>query len=84
MRVEFRSHALRRMEERTIRESEVKLVVREPREVISVKFGRLATFNYVHGRALVVIYERRNDIIEIVTAMWSDERRLREYGFSRV
>ena len=84
MQIEFRPHALKRMDERSILENDVKLVVREPREVIPVKFGRLAAFNYVRGKVLVVIYERRDDTIEIVTAVWADEGRLMRYGFTRV
>jgi len=49
-----------------------------------VRYGRLAAFCEVDERRLVVIYERKNEIIEVVTALWVDDRRLKALGFTRV
>jgi hypothetical protein len=84
IQIEFKPHALRRMEERDIEKEEIELVMRDPREAIQVKFGRLAAFNYINEKGLVVIYQKQNNKIEVVTAIWADKRRLRRYGFTRV
>ena len=72
------------MEERGIEKEEIEFVIGEPREVIQVKYGRLAAFDYFNGEGLVVIYQKHNDKIEVVTAIRADKRRLRRYGFSRI
>ena len=77
-------HAGLRMRDRGIGEAQVRTVFQNPREVISVRYGRLAAFCEVDERRLVVIYERKNEIIEVVTALWVDDRRLRALGFTRV
>jgi len=78
------SHAELRMRDRGISEVQVRVVFENPREVISVRYGRLAAFCEVDERRLVVIYERKNEIIEVVTALWVDDRRLKALGFTRV
>jgi len=71
------------MEERGIEKGEIELVIKEPKEEIQVKFGRLAAFRYINEKGLVVIYQKHNNrIIEVVTAIWADKRRLMRYGFS--
>ncbi len=57
MQIEFRAHALRRIEERGIEKEEVEFVIAEQKETIQVKFGRLAAFNYFNEKGLVVIYQ---------------------------
>lgn len=59
-------------------------VFQNPREVISVRYGRLAAFREFGDKKLVVIYERKDDIIEVVTALWVDDRMLKTLGFTRV
>jgi len=35
-------------------------------------------------RKLAVIYEKKNEDIEVVTTLWVDERRLKRLGFTRI
>lgn len=85
MRIEFTAHALKRMEEREIGRDEIALVLTDPDEELPVKFGRRAAFRYFQETGLVVIYQQRpNKVVEVVTAVWADRRRLMRYGFTRV
>ena len=84
MAVFIKPHAELRMRDRGISEADVRVVVQSPKEVVSVRYGRLAAFGEVDERKLVVIYERKNDVIEVVTALWVDDRRLRTLGFTGV
>jgi len=77
-------HAELRMRDRGISEVQVRVVFQNPKEVISVRYGRLAAFCEVGEKRLVVIYERKNEIVEVVTALWVDDRRLKALGFTRV
>jgi hypothetical protein len=82
--IRFSEHALKRAEERGIDLSQVELVIREPLEVIDVKFGRKAVFRQLEEKYLVAIYEEQNDEIVVVTTLKVDKERLKRYGFSRV
>ena len=82
--IRFSQHALKRAEERGIDLSQVELVIREPLEIIDVKFGRKAAFRQLGEKYLVAVYEEQNDEIVVVTALKVDKERLRRYGFSRV
>jgi len=84
MAIVITPHAELRMRDRGISEAQVHMVFRSPKEVISVRYGRLAAFCEFGDRRLVVIYERKNEIVEVVTALWVDDRRLRVLGFTRV
>lgn len=74
-------HAEKRMAERGIRRYEVQAVILYPREKIDVRFGRIAVYGVMEGRQLVVIYEKRNEEIEVITTFWADKRRLKRLGF---
>jgi hypothetical protein len=77
-------HAELRMRDRGISETQVRMVFQNPKEVISVRYGRLAAFREFDDKKLVVIYERKDDIIEVITTLWVDDRRLKTLGFTRV
>ncbi|MBE8540068.1 DUF4258 domain-containing protein [Geoglobus acetivorans] len=82
--IRFSGHALRRAEERGIDPEQVELVIREPAEVIHVKFGRKAAFRKFGEKYVVVIYEERNNEIVVVTTLKVDKERLIRYGFGGV
>jgi len=44
----------------------------------------LAAHGEIEERKLVVIYEKENEDIEVVTTLWVDERRLKKLGFTRI
>ncbi len=82
--IRLSEHAIERAKERGIDLNHVELTVREPVEVINVKFGRKAAFKQFGEKYVVVIYEERNDEIIVVTTLKVDKERLKRYGFSRI
>mgnify|MGYP007042449586 CR=1 FL=1 len=44
----------------------------------------MAAYGEVEEAKLVVIYEKKNEDVEVVTALWVDERRLRRLGFTGI
>ena len=59
-------------------------VLRNPTETINVKFGRKASYRQYDDKFIVVIFEKHDDEIVVVTVLRVDAERLRRYGFSRV
>ncbi|HKZ94052.1 MAG TPA: DUF4258 domain-containing protein [Candidatus Bathyarchaeia archaeon] len=84
MIVIIKPHAEMRMLDRGIREAQVYKILENPAEVILVRYGRLAAHGKIRGRELVVIYEKKNGKIEVITVLWVDERRLQRIGFARI
>jgi len=84
MIVSIKAHAEMRMKDRGITETQIRQVLQNPKEVISVRYGRLAAYGEVEEAKLVVIYEKKNEDIEVVTALWVDERRLKRLGFTGI
>ena len=72
------------MKDRGITEAQIHKVLLNPKEVISVRYGRMAAYGEIDEKKLVVIYEKKNEDIEVVTTLWVDERRLRTLGFTRI
>ena len=54
MIVDITSHAELRMKDRGITEAQIRKVLRNPKEVISVRYGRLAAYGEIEERKLVV------------------------------
>lgn len=84
MIVIIKPHAEMRMLDRGITEMQVREVLRSPAEVISVRYGRFAAYRKLQARELVVVYEKKNKEIEVITVLWVDKRRLRRLGFTRI
>ena len=84
MLVIVKPHAAMRMLDRGITETQVRDVLQSPKEVISIRYGRFAAYRRLHGKELVVVYEKKNEEIEVITVLWVDERRLRRFGFTRI
>jgi len=84
MHILISPHAEQRMRDRDVSEVNVREVLRSPGEVISVRYGRLAAHKEIGKRELVVVYEKENEEIEVITVLWVDKRRLRRLGFTRV
>ena len=77
-------HALKRLQEREIEIELIEQVIKEPLEVIDVKFERKAAYRELNGYNLVVIFEEQKDEIVVVTVLKVDNVRLIRYGFSRI
>ncbi len=84
MRVEISEHAKKRAEERGVSVEVVEKIIKQPEEVVTVKFGRRAAYRKYGDRYVVVIFEERKDEIVVVTTLKVDKERLKRYGFSRV
>jgi len=80
----IKPHATMRMMDRDITETQIREVLQNPTEVISVRYGRLAAHRKLQRRELVVVYEKKNGKIEVITALWVDKRRLHRLGFTRI
>jgi len=78
------AHALKRIREREVEIELIEQVMKEPLEVIDVKFGRKAAYREVNDYYLVVIFEEQKDEIVVVTVLKVDDVRLNRYGFSRI
>ncbi len=78
------AHALKRTKERGIDFELIERVIKEPLEVIDVKFGRKAAYRELNGYNLVIIFEEQKDEIVVVTVLKVDDVRLNRYGFSRI
>ncbi len=78
------AHALKRIKERDIDFELVEQVIKEPFEVIDVKFGRKAAYRKLKDYNLVIIFEEQKDEIVVVTLLKVDDVRLNRYGFSRI
>jgi len=57
----IKPHAEMRMLDRGVRETQVREVLENPAEIISVRYGRFAAHGKIHGKELVVIYEKKNE-----------------------
>jgi len=84
MTITVKPHAEVRMKDRRITMNQLSEVLRNPRETVSAKFGRFAAYGEVKGKKLAVIYEKKNQDIEVITVLWVDERRLKRLGFSGI
>ena len=80
----IKPHAESRMSDRRITRNQIHKVLQNPREIISVRYGRLAAYSEVDKGKLVVIYEKKDEVIEVVTALWVDEKRLKRLGFTGI
>ena len=77
-------HALKRIEERDIDIELIQQVIKDPLEMIDVKFGRKAAYRELNSYYLVVIFEEQKDEIVVVTVLKVDNVRLNRYGFNRI
>ncbi|MEM3623337.1 MAG: DUF4258 domain-containing protein [Candidatus Bathyarchaeia archaeon] len=77
-------HAEQRMKDRRITSVQIGVILQEPKEIIRVKYGRLAAYGNIRNRKLVIIYEKRNENIKVITVLWVDKRRLKTLGFTRI
>jgi uncharacterized beta-barrel protein YwiB (DUF1934 family) len=77
-------HALKRIEEREIDIELIQQVIKDPLEIIDVKFGRKAAYMELNDYYLVVIFEEQKDEIVVVTVLKVDNVRLNRYGFNRI
>lgn len=77
-------HAEQRMKDRRIASVQIGMILQGPKEIIRVKYGRLAAYGNIRNRKLVIIYEKRNENIKVITVLWVDKRRLKTLGFTRI
>ncbi len=82
--IRISAHALIRIKERDVDIELIEQVIKEPLEVVDVKFGRKAAYRELKGYNLVVIFEEQKDEIVVVTVLKVDDARLNRYGFSRI
>ena len=70
MRITAKPHAESRMKDRGITETQIQRVIQNPREVVPVRYGRSAAYGEIKDRKLAVIYEKKDETIEVITALW--------------
>jgi hypothetical protein len=73
------------MTERSISQEDVEVTIRNPRETVLVKYGRLAALSPLRrGRHLVVVYEQEDQDFILITAVKVNKRGAGKYGFTRI
>jgi len=82
--VRFISHALRRLTQREITQENITYALANPLETTQAKRNRIAIYSQINDRYLLVIFEKLNNEELVITAIWSDRRRLRRFGFTRI
>ncbi len=82
--LQFTPHALERMAQRGISQAAINAAMANVLEKIATKDNRLALYSLVNDRYLLVILEKINNEETIITTMWSDKKRLRRIGFTKV
>jgi len=82
--VRFIPHALRRLTQREITQENITYALANPVETIQAKRNRIAIYSQINDRYLLVIFEKLNNEELVITAIWSDRRRLRRFGFTRI
>jgi hypothetical protein len=83
--IRFSTHAEHRMREREISHEEISETLVRPDEIREMRYGRHGAFKrLVGGNFLVVIFERYNEDLIVVTALKVDESRVKRYGFTRI
>jgi hypothetical protein len=81
----YSQHAKKRLAERSITETDVERTLRNPAEVIRVRYNRHAACNPLSNRKfLVVIYEQEEEDFIVVTAFITNRKGAKRYGFTRV
>jgi hypothetical protein len=84
MKIVIKPHTKLRMKDRRITKNQIQRVLLNPIEAIVARYGRLAAYGEIIKKKLVVIYEKKNKTLEVITAFWVDERRLKRLGFTRI
>lgn len=82
--IKLTPHAAERMKQRNITEGDLVAALTNPLEMIRTRANRMAIFSQINNRYLLVILEKVNNEDMIITTMWSDLRRLRRIGFTKV
>jgi hypothetical protein len=92
--VRFIPHALSRLTQRGltqrgltqrgITQENIAHALANPIETIQAKRNRTAVYSQINDRYILVIFEKLNNEELVITAMWSEIRRLRRFGFTRI
>ncbi len=72
------------MTQRGITRDTVTSALSNTSETLRTKSNRLALFSTINNRYLLIIIEKVNNEDMVITAMWSNEKRLRRIGFTKV
>ena len=70
MIIEYTRHARRRMKWRKISGKEVELAINSPDDLELSEKNRMNAFKKIRGKILKVTYQKYDDRIQVITALW--------------
>jgi hypothetical protein len=73
MIIEYTRHARRRMKWRKISEAEIKLATYSPDDLEPSEKTRINAYKKFKDKILKVTYQKHDDRIQIITALWKGE-----------
>jgi len=83
--IRFSTHVEQRMHDRRISKEEINETLLRPAETRQLRYGRQGVFKRLTGDSfLIVVFEKSNEDLIVVTALKVDERRVKRYGFTRI
>ena len=72
------------MDKRGITRTDVNAALTNALERMTTKGNRVALYSLINNRYLLLILEKVNNEEIVITAMWSDKKRLRRIGFTKI
>ena len=73
------------MHDRRISKEEINETLLRPAETRQLRYVRQGVFKRLTGDSfLIVVFEKSNEDLIVVTALKVDERRVKRYGFTRI
>jgi hypothetical protein len=70
MIIEYTRHARRRMKWRKISEAEIELATYSPDDLEQSEKNRVKAYKKIKNKILKVTYQKHDDRIQIITALW--------------
>ena len=83
--IRYSEHAEKRLTERSILVRDIESAIRNPLDLVQVRYGRLAVCGLLPGgKFVVVVYEKEEEDFIVVTAVKTNREGARRYGFTGI
>jgi len=85
MTIRYSTHVIERMREREITDEEISETLTHPLELREMRYGRQGALgSRAADSFLVVIFEKNDEDLIVVTALKVNRNRVKRYGFARI